>query len=77
MVRKSYEIRRSLAAPPAGSIGRFGKRPSRPPRLTLANVLAVSQAARTVVLLGDPQQLEQPMKAAIPRARMFRHFITC
>jgi hypothetical protein len=63
---KENENRRSLAAPPAGSIRRFGKRPSRPPRLTLANVLAVSQAARTVVLLGDPQQLEQPMQGSHP-----------
>ena len=34
--------------------------------MSLANVLAVSQAARTVVLLGDPQQLEQPMKGSHP-----------
>jgi AAA domain len=35
-------------------------------QMSLANVLAVSQAARTVVLLGDPQQLEQPMKGSHP-----------
>jgi hypothetical protein len=30
------------------------------------NVLAVSQAAKNVVLLGDPQQLEQPVKGSHP-----------
>jgi uncharacterized protein len=35
-------------------------------QMTLANVLAVSQAARSVVLLGDPQQLEQPMQGSHP-----------
>ena len=35
-------------------------------QMSLANVLAVSQAAGTVVLLGDPQQLEQPMKGSHP-----------
>ena len=35
-------------------------------QMSLANVLAVSQAARTVVLLGDPQQLEQPMQGSHP-----------
>jgi len=35
-------------------------------QMSLANVLAVSQAARTVILLGDPQQLEQPMQGAHP-----------
>jgi superfamily I DNA and/or RNA helicase len=34
--------------------------------MSLANVLAVSQAARSVVLLGDPQQLEQPMQGSHP-----------
>jgi predicted RecB family nuclease len=33
---------------------------------SLADVLAVSQAARTVVLLGDPQQLDQPMQGTHP-----------
>jgi predicted RecB family nuclease len=32
----------------------------------LANVVAVSQAANSVVLLGDPQQLEQPRKGSHP-----------
>src|SRR5699024_1310772 len=32
----------------------------------LANVLAVSQAASTIVLLGDPQQLDQPMQGGHP-----------
>ena len=35
-------------------------------QMSLANVLAVSQAARSVVLLGDPQQLEQPQKGTHP-----------
>jgi uncharacterized protein len=35
-------------------------------QMSLANVLAVSQAARGVVLIGDPQQLEQPMQGSHP-----------
>jgi uncharacterized protein len=35
-------------------------------QVSLANVLAVSRAARSVVLLGDPQQLEQPVKGSHP-----------
>jgi hypothetical protein len=35
-------------------------------QLALANVLAASQAARSVVLLGDPQQLEQPQQGSHP-----------
>lgn len=35
-------------------------------QMSLANVLAVSQAARTVVLIGDPQQLDQPMQGTHP-----------
>jgi uncharacterized protein len=35
-------------------------------QMSLAHVMAVSQAARSVVLLGDPQQLEQPQKASHP-----------
>ncbi len=34
--------------------------------MSLANVLAASQAARSVVLLGDPQQLEQPQQGTHP-----------
>jgi uncharacterized protein len=34
--------------------------------MSLANVLAVSQAAHALVLLGDPQQLEQPLRGAHP-----------
>ena len=34
--------------------------------MSLANVLAVSHAAKTVVLIGDPQQLDQPMQGAHP-----------
>lgn len=35
-------------------------------QMSLANVLAVSQAANSLVLLGDPQQLDQPEKASHP-----------
>jgi len=35
-------------------------------QVSLANALAVSQAAGSVVLLGDPQQLSQPMKGVHP-----------
>ena len=35
-------------------------------QMSLANVLACSQAAKSLVLLGDPQQLEQPEKASHP-----------
>ena len=34
--------------------------------MSLANVLAVSQAADSLVLLGDPQQLDQPAKGTHP-----------
>ncbi|MFC1660187.1 TM0106 family RecB-like putative nuclease [Gemmatimonadota bacterium] len=35
-------------------------------QMSLANVLAVSQAAHSLVLLGDPRQLEQPRKGVHP-----------
>lgn len=35
-------------------------------QMSLANVLAVSQAAMNLVLLGDPQQLDQPLKGSHP-----------
>ncbi|MFZ3323726.1 MAG: TM0106 family RecB-like putative nuclease [Usitatibacter sp.] len=35
-------------------------------QMSLANALAATGAARNVVLLGDPQQLEQPQKGAHP-----------
>jgi uncharacterized protein len=35
-------------------------------QMSLAEVLAVSQAAKMVVLIGDPQQLDQPTKATHP-----------
>ena len=35
-------------------------------QMALANVLAVSQAATSIVLLGDPQQLDQPMQGSHP-----------
>jgi uncharacterized protein len=35
-------------------------------QMSLANALAVSQAAASMVLLGDPQQLEQPQKGSHP-----------
>lgn len=35
-------------------------------QVALANVLGVSRAARSIVLLGDPQQLDQPSKGSHP-----------
>ena len=35
-------------------------------QMSLANVLAVSTAAKSIVLLGDPQQLDQPSKGVHP-----------
>lgn len=35
-------------------------------QMSLANVLAVSGAAKSIVLLGDPQQLEQPQQGSHP-----------
>lgn len=35
-------------------------------QMSLANVLAMSRAGRAVVLLGDPQQLEQPIQGSHP-----------
>ncbi|MER9102647.1 TM0106 family RecB-like putative nuclease [Mesorhizobium sp. M0848] len=35
-------------------------------QMSLANVLAISPAAASLVLLGDPQQLEQPMQGSHP-----------
>ncbi|KYK49297.1 hypothetical protein A1D31_39945 [Bradyrhizobium liaoningense] len=35
-------------------------------QMSLANVLAVSQAAESIVLLGDPRQLEQPIQGSHP-----------
>ncbi|MCA1584599.1 MAG: AAA family ATPase, partial [Acidobacteria bacterium] len=35
-------------------------------QMSLANALAVTQAAHNIVLLGDPQQLEQPKKGTHP-----------
>jgi hypothetical protein len=35
-------------------------------QMSLADVLAVSQAAKNLVLLGDPQQLEQPLQGTHP-----------
>jgi len=35
-------------------------------QIALANVLAISQAATSLVLLGDPQQLEQPQRGVHP-----------
>jgi predicted RecB family nuclease len=35
-------------------------------QMSLANVLAVSQAAPTLVMLGDPRQLDQPMQGTHP-----------
>jgi hypothetical protein len=46
-------------------------------QMSLANVLACAPAGRSLVFLGDPQQLEQPRKAAIRRVRTFRRSLTC
>jgi uncharacterized protein len=35
-------------------------------QMSLANVLAAAQSARSLVLLGDPQQLDQPLKGSHP-----------
>ncbi|MFT5517371.1 MAG: putative RecB family nuclease [Rhodothermales bacterium] len=35
-------------------------------QMALANTLAVGQAAKNIVLLGDPQQLEQPQRGSHP-----------
>ena len=35
-------------------------------QMSLANVLATAPAARSLVLLGDPQQLEQPLQSSHP-----------
>ena len=35
-------------------------------QMSLANVLACAPAARTIVLLGDPQQLDQPTQGSHP-----------
>jgi uncharacterized protein len=35
-------------------------------QMALANVLAVSQEAKTIVLVGDPQQLDQPVQGTHP-----------
>jgi uncharacterized protein len=34
--------------------------------MSLANVLAAGQAAKSLILLGDPQQLEQPLQGSHP-----------
>jgi hypothetical protein len=36
-------------------------------QMSLADVLAVSAGAKSLVLLGDPQQLEQPQQASHPQ----------
>jgi uncharacterized protein len=35
-------------------------------QMSLANVLTVAQAAQSLVLIGDPQQLEQPLRGSHP-----------
>ena len=46
-------------------------------QMSLANVLAASQAGRSLVLLGDPQQLEQPLQSSTRRAAKYPLFPTC
>ena len=38
-------------------------------QFSLANALAVSPAAASLVMLGDPQQLDQPLKGTHPHRR--------
>ena len=40
-------------------------------QISLANVLASAQAAQGVVILGDPQQLDQPLKGCTRRGPIF------
>jgi len=40
--------------------------------MALADVVAVAQTAKNLVLIGDPQQLERPSRAAILRGREIR-----
>jgi predicted RecB family nuclease len=47
-------------------------------QMSLANVIASSRAAKNLILLGDPQQLEQPQKGAHPEGSdvaALTHFI--
>ena len=44
--------------------------------MSLANVLGRFAGRHQVVLLGDPQQLEQPMQGAIRTGRTYRRSIT-
>ncbi len=47
-------------------------------QMSLANVLAVAQAARNIVLLGDPQQLDQPLRGSHPdgtEVSAFQHLL--
>lgn len=65
------------AAPVAGATGFYWARPEaaeivdvlfvdEAAQMSLADVLAVSQAAKVLVLLGDPRQLDQPMQGSHP-----------
>ena len=38
-------------------------------QMSLANVLAIARSARSIVLLGDPQQLDQPLQGSHPARR--------
>ena len=40
--------------------------PQRLASMSMANVVAAGRGARSIVLLGDPQQLEQPLKGSHP-----------
>jgi uncharacterized protein len=46
-------------------------------QMSLANVLAISQATTSIVLLGDPQQLDQPQKGVHPPALTHQRLDTC
>ena len=49
-------------------------------QMSLADVLSVSQAAKNLVLLGDPQQLEQPLQGTHPpgvAVSALQHILGC
>ena len=45
-------------------------------QMALANTLAIAPACKALVLLGDPQQLEQPLQANHPKAVRCQHWAT-
>jgi len=45
-------------------------------QMALADVIAVSQAAKNLVLIGDPQQLERPLKGSHPPGQKNQRYNT-